>query len=184
MISVFRVRCRLLAAWMLILAVGSVLFAPSALAHDALVSSDPVADSVLADRPTAIRLEFDQDVAAEFASMAVTIGTHDPVTVTPAVQGRTVTADLTGVNLPVADPAGGLEAWRIGYRVISADGHPVAGLMEFSVGDASVSSVVAVDTAPPASGASFPWWAIGLLVVIGIGGFVFFGRRRLQAAAQ
>lgn len=152
-------------ALVLVAAVLAVLtFAGPASAHDALISSDPAADTVLAKPPTKVTLVFDQQVQNLYAEMAITIGLHTPVAFTPTVSGRDVTADLAAQDLNIPSD-GAMVAWRIGYRVISADGHPVTGLVNFTVGTAAAG---APSTATPPSAVALagssggaPWVLIG-----------------------
>lgn len=101
-------------------------------AHDALISTTPVAGSTNPTAPGTISLTFSQGLQAEFSTMALTIGEHDAVELATVVSGST----LSG-TVPAA-PAGGLTPqlvrWKVGYRVVSSDGHPVSGLVEFLVG--------------------------------------------------
>ena len=169
-------------ALVLVAALLAVLtFAGPASAHDALISSDPVADTVLAKAPSTVTLVFDQDVQNMYAEMAVTIGSHTPVAFTPTVSGRDVTADLTAQDLSIPTD-GGLVAWRIGYRVISADGHPVTGLVNFSVGTAGSPSptLSAGATSPAGPGSGAPWLLIGgaAVAVLVVAAVVLLLRRR------
>jgi hypothetical protein len=78
-------------------------------------------------------------------------------------------------------------AWKIGYRVVSADGHPVSGLVTVSVGDgpapsttesAAAGSVQAGSVqagsdqagSVQAGGLGGWWWVVGLAVVIAAAG--------------
>lgn len=127
-------RWRVLALLLPVVAALSVLVAPAARAHSSLISSSPAAESVLAAPPTRIDLVFNEQIRDFQPRIAITVGDHDPVEVTPVVDGATVSADLTGMQWPAAAEAGSV-AWKVGYRVVSADGHPVSGLVPFSVGD-------------------------------------------------
>jgi hypothetical protein len=73
-------------------------------------------------------------------------------------------------------------AWKIGYRVVSADGHPVSGLVTFSVGDGPAPSTTESAAAGSvqagsdqagsvqAGGLGSWWWVVGLAVVIAAAG--------------
>ncbi len=124
---------------MLLAVVGALISsALPASAHNVLISSNPAAGSVLAHAPNSITLVFDQDVENVYAEMAVTIGSQPPVDFTPQIDGPDVTADLAAQHLtvPAASQASGQTPWKIGYRIVSADGHPVSGLVDFAVGTA------------------------------------------------
>jgi methionine-rich copper-binding protein CopC len=114
---------------------------PAAFAHNALVSSNPAAGSVVPQAPTSIELVFDQDVKDFQPRIAITITGHDPVEIIPSINGPTVTADLTSVDLPGSEVADEPVSWRVGYRIVSADGHPVTGLLDFSVGSGAAPTV-------------------------------------------
>ena len=116
-----------------------ILFAGPVSAHNVLISSDPAADSVLAKPPGEITLVFDQEVETLYAEMAITVGSEQPVAFAPIVDGRSMTADVTVLHLPPSTSAG-LIPWKIGYRIVSADGHPVTGLVNFQVGTATARS--------------------------------------------
>lgn len=114
--------------------IGLVALATPAFAHSSLISSSPAADAMLPSPPTGVELVFNEDIRDFQPKLAITVGDHDPVEIIPTISGTKVTADLAGVDLPSAagpDPV----AWKIGYRVVSADGHPISGLIPFSVGD-------------------------------------------------
>lgn len=103
-------------------------FATGASAHAFLVAVTPADGSILAQPPTSVTLRFNE---------AVTPGA---VTLIDA-QGRQrddariiTTGDTIVMMLPPSLPQG---SQIVSYRVISQDGHPVAGSMVFSVGSPS-----------------------------------------------
>lgn len=106
--------------------VTSVVSAAPASAHAALVKITPDANAQLATAPTEVVLEFDEPVSATFATVLVT--TAAGVTVargTPAVLGAKVTQALS------PDLVSG--GYRIAFRVLSDDGHPVSGESSFTL---------------------------------------------------
>jgi len=165
---VIRRRTGFLATVMLTLFATQAMLAPAVLAHNILISSTPAAGSVIAHAPASIELVFDQDVKPFYPQIAVTITGHDPIQITPTVTGPTVTADLTIVDLPPDPPDGAPVAWQVGYRVVSADGHPVTGIINFSVGARPAPTTdngqhlptTATATVQP-DGRSPVWWIIG-----------------------
>lgn len=178
------------------LAALSVLAAPAAWAHSSLISSTPAADSVLAAPPTRIELVFNEEIRDFQPKIAITVGEHDPVEMTPVIDGTTVSADLTGMQWPAAAGSGSV-AWKVGYRVVSADGHPVSGLVPFSVGDGPAPSADPTATggveapataAPDAAAAPVPaadqvpvgWWVAGAAVAVAavLAALVLLRRRR------
>jgi methionine-rich copper-binding protein CopC len=128
-----RWRITLIGVLMLLFTAAFSALAPAASAHNALVSSNPAADSIVPTAPTSIELVFNQDVKDFQSKIAITITGQAPVEIVPTVSGPTVTANLTQVDLPGRDATEPM-AWRIGYRIVSADGHPIAGLLDFTVG--------------------------------------------------
>lgn len=176
-----------------------VLAAPAAWAHSSLISSSPAADSVLATPPARIELVFNEQIRDFQPTIAITVGDQDPIEVTPVVDGATVTADLTGMAWPSDAGTGsgtGSVAWKVGYRVVSADGHPVSGLVPFSVGDgpAPTAGSAVTSTAPaeaadtggsaPASADQGPsagaWVAVAVIAAAAVGaaGLLLLRRRR------
>lgn len=113
----------------------AVLLPGTAAAHSSLENSSPAVGAELVEAPTSIVLVFSEGIRDFAPQIAITVGSQPPVSVTPTVDVDTVVADLSGVEIP-RDPASVL--WKVGYRVVSEDGHPVAGVLEFSVLDAGV----------------------------------------------
>ncbi len=123
------------------------LGAGSAVAHTALASSDPAKGAIEAGAPTSVTLTFSEQINPHFATVAVT-----------SSDGRnwaSGAAQVTGSQLRIAVgpdlPAGA--AYTVGYRVVSADGHPVAGAFEFAVAPAldGAAPAPAVTTSAPAT---------------------------------
>lgn len=100
--------------------------APTASAHDYLVSSTPEQGAQVDSPPTEVALGFNTSVGQQFAQVAVvdTDGTTYQVGA-PVVEGPTVTQQVSGL-------ARGRE-YTISYRVVSSDGHPIGGTVEFAV---------------------------------------------------
>ncbi len=119
-----------------------LLPAGPASAHATLVDSDPTDGAVLAEAPTSATLGFDERVtlAPDAVRLFDDRGTEIPTTA--GARDSVVT-----VALPAADLDEG--TYFLTWRVVSADGHPVAGTLTFSVGRVS-----AVVTPPPAAGAA------------------------------
>ncbi|GHH64893.1 hypothetical protein GCM10017673_08350 [Streptosporangium violaceochromogenes] len=100
--------------------------AAPAQAHNVLIASDPKDGARLATGPQKITLTFDQPVRQGFAQISVTgpDGTRWEEGKT-TVDGRKV-----GVAVRPLGPAGRYVA---GYRILSSDGHPVAGKVTFTL---------------------------------------------------
>lgn len=129
---------------------GITVGATPAFAHDQLSASDPPAGAALESAPEQVSLQFSDNVLTIGAIVLVadTDGTSwadgDPI-----LDGPTVTARLAD-DMPDG-------AYEIRWRVVSADGHPISGVIPFTVGDA-VQPVdepgAAEATGPPAATAA------------------------------
>jgi copper transport protein len=114
-------RLSVFAAALLLVVCGST----SAFAHASLVSTEPRDGSMIAQAPKTVRLRFNEPVTPAVIRVIDSDGT---IRNDAAVHAADETVDIA---LPASLPAG---TQVISYRVISADGHPVAGSMMFSVG--------------------------------------------------
>lgn len=103
--------------------------ATAALAHEELISSTPSAGQELETAPETIMLTFSAEVMTMGAAIIVVDadGT-DWVLDEPVVDYSEVTAVLDA-----SMPDGGYEAR---WRVVSSDGHPISGIIPFTVGEA------------------------------------------------
>ncbi|RMI04883.1 copper resistance CopC family protein [Cellulomonas triticagri] len=119
--------------------------ATAAAAHDELIGSAPAADAALDVAPDHVRLDYNADVLTFGAAVVVADrsgGTWQ--TGEPVMDGPSVTVPL--------DPAMPDGAYEVRWRVVSSDGHPITGLVPFTVGDV----VPAPDPTTPASGSAAP----------------------------
>ena len=169
---------RRIAAGLAVAAIVTLTFAAPASAHDQLVSSSPGADERLASPPESITMTFSGDllVLDESLTGAVVLvvdasGT-DWVAGDVTVAGRTVTAPLA----PGMPDAG----YQVRWQVVSEDGHPIAGAIPFTVGDAApMETATAGDTAEtPAASAeqtdqNADSGALMRTLLIGAGGAAF-----------
>ncbi len=104
---------------------ASVLIAGQAAAHASLVSSDPEDGAVLAEAPYEVVLEFDESVQPEFTQVAVLDAEESHYEDgKPEVDGSIITQ-------PVAAMSAG--DYQISYRAGSSDGHPITGVIAFTV---------------------------------------------------
>lgn len=94
-------------------------------AHAALVGSDPADGSTQASAPTTVTLTFNEPIGNP-AYLAVTAPDGTKVSVTDI---RAVDQEVTATVADV-DQKGRYSA---AYRVVSADGHPVAGTLTYDV---------------------------------------------------
>ena len=98
-----------------------------ATAHSELRSSDPAAGAVVQRLPAQVGLEFNQVIAARFASVTAAVGGGPARSLSVRVDGTRVVATLID-----GSPASRFGV-VIGYRVVSADGHPITGTISFTV---------------------------------------------------
>ena len=96
-----------------------------AFAHASLVATEPRDGSMVAQAPKTVRLRFNEPVTPAVIRVIDSDGTTRNDAAVHAVD------ETIEITLPTGLPAG---TQVISYRVISADGHPVAGSMMFSVG--------------------------------------------------
>ncbi|TCP54087.1 hypothetical protein EV191_103128 [Tamaricihabitans halophyticus] len=98
-----------------------------ALAHNQLIESDPADGATVQSSPAEVTLTFDQPVQpGDFNQIAVTGPDGDSwVDGTATVDSNKVSARVLSLG-----PAG---EYTIGYRILSADGHPVEGQTRFEL---------------------------------------------------
>jgi copper transport protein len=149
--------------------------ATSASAHAGLISITPANGSVLTVQPAAVELRFNEPVTAGAVTLIDAQGrTRDDARVNAA-------RETISIALPAGLPQG---SQVVSYRVISGDGHPVAGSIVFSIGAPSATAVP-TSTDPVRDG--LIWLArIGLYLGLfsGIGGAFFLRWIAPVASAQ
>ncbi|GIF00565.1 copper resistance CopC/CopD family protein [Paractinoplanes rishiriensis] len=116
----------------LLIGLFCVLLGPAApaSAHAALVASDPGNGTIVPDAPNRVTLTFSESVQLLAGKIQVLAPDGSR-----ADQGEP-TASGGSVTIPLR-AGGGQGTYLVSYRVISADSHPVAGSLTFSVGAAS-----------------------------------------------
>jgi methionine-rich copper-binding protein CopC len=150
--------------------------ATPALAHNVLISTDPPNGASMATGPAKVSLTFDQYVQnANVNQVAVT----GPGGQTQWSQGPVQVSDNI-VSTPLL-PLGPAGEYTIGYRVLSADGHPVTGEVKFTLTRAGTGTPASAGPANPASSGAgsstandsggVPIWAwiAGAVVLLGVG---------------
>jgi copper resistance protein C len=149
--------------------------APAA-AHNALISSDPKDKTSLEAGPPSVTLTFDQDVQGGEGINTISVvdanGGHYEVAGDPTIKDNAVSTKVGAL--------GKAGQYKIGYRILSADGHPVSGELTFTLtkdGTGTPRQVTA-NTAPD-SGSSdgLPIWVWIVGAVVLLGGGVFFALR-------
>ena len=129
-------------------AAAAMVGAGAAQAHNTLVSTDPVDGSSVAAAPARVTLTFNEPARSLGTEVVVTAPDGTTVsTAEPVVDGATVSQDLAG-----SLPAG---AYAVTWRVTSADGHPLEGVLSFTtIGATTVGgdpAAAALPTPIPAS---------------------------------
>ncbi|MCC8958301.1 CopD family protein [Bradyrhizobium sp. Pear77] len=140
----------------------ALCLATSAHAHAVLIAAEPADGSVVTEAPKTVVLRFNEAVAPTAVSLLDAAGKPRDVAIRAVDQSVMVT-------LPADLPQG---TQVVSYRVVSQDGHPVAGSLLFSIG------VVTGSAAPAGDGVlhALIWLArLGLYLGLfaGVGG-VFF----------
>jgi len=141
-----------------LLAIGTfvVVLAAPADAHASLVASSPEQGQRLHRAPDKVSFTFDQNIR-DPAYVAVTgpdgtsLTSGDPQLLGPVVSQQLRSTTSTGT-------------YTIAYRVISADGHPVAGQVTFAVGTVSTAATTSSRPAQATRG-----FSTGVLVELGVG---------------
>jgi hypothetical protein len=164
--------------------------ATPALAHDVLIGSDPANGASVSAGPSQVRLNFNAPVqfGANYLTVIGPDGAHWEKSENATVVGNSVSTSVAPLG-----PAG---EYKVGYRIISADGHPVSGEITFTLtkagtgtppaqqasagtGGSSAASTSAVGSSGAAGGGVPIWiWVLGAFVLL-VGG-LFLG---LRAAA-
>lgn len=103
-------------------------FATPAAAHNSLIGSDPKDGALLESGPARIELKFDQPVQAgtQLNSITVIGPNDDRWQAGPA----TVASNVVSTSVSPLGPTG---EYKVRWRILSADGHPVSGELKFSL---------------------------------------------------
>jgi methionine-rich copper-binding protein CopC len=179
----------------IVLAISGVLPAHVAFAHAELESSNPEANSVIGAAPAVVALTFGEKllvIAGEDAA--------NQIDVVNSANERVDNADyqVTGEVLTVSlQPNLADDNYKITYRVVSTDGHPIEGVIEFEVSAAARSAEatpMVISEAPeatlyeePAEEQPANGLVIGLSVAVGailVAAAMFFVFRRFSAAKK
>ena len=139
------------------------LFAPlagaaPAAAHAALTGSTPAEGAILAQPPARLELRFNEPVRVLVLGLVGPHGAPVPLADIAAADGMVSAA-------PAAGLAQGTHI--LSYRIASADGHPVAGTLVFSIGQADAPSPGA---APGGLGVKSLLWSARLALMLGLAG--------------
>ena len=154
---------------------GLFLAAPAAQAHDELISSDPSDGQALEATPDAITLSFSADITPVGNAVRVTDSSGETVS--------TGDVEVNGTDaVQRIDSDASDETYRVVWRVVSSDGHPIEGSYSFSVGTggtggAELNSSATPSATPSLSGSAddaaqdqdasgVPTWVVVLIGVV------------------
>lgn len=100
----------------------------NASAHAYIVNSSPSENESLDDSPTKATIEYNEKIQSGFAVLNVTNSAGEKVDEgNVTVEGKTISVDLKA-NLKN-------DVYTMEWRVVSADGHSITGLVPFSIGE-------------------------------------------------
>lgn len=121
-----------------------VLPASPASAHAELLRSTPEDGATLKAAPASVTLIFGEEILADGLGMVATAADGSKVALgKPAVSGTKVVAAW-----PPDAPGG---SYKVAWRVVSADGHPISGVLSFSYAGAASPSASPTPTSSPTS---------------------------------
>ena len=119
------------AAWVtLIILISSLGFLSNASAHAELQLSNPVAGSELSEGPSKITLTWSEEITTDKSQIRIidSLGeVQDSEMSLENSNGRTIATLTVDEKLPNG-------SWSVTWKVVSADGHLIGGLVPFSVG--------------------------------------------------
>ncbi len=141
-------------------------------AHAGLLGSEPAASSVLAESPTEIVLRFDESLEAVFESIRILDPTGALVVAADA-QRDEVDHSIVRGKIPVLKDG----TYVVEWRVTSADGKPVSGAFQFSVGTNQDDVTDIVDDFLDASHAESSGSTLSILLrwIVFVGSIVLIG---------
>lgn len=151
--------------------VALLVTAPAASAHNVLISTDPGKGASLETGPSKITLTFDAPVQGGDINQVSVLGPDKSQWAEGAVQ---IQSNVLTAPVRPLGPAG---TYTVGYRILSADGHPVEGQYTFTLtkaGNGTPATAGAATGANASSGSGsggIPvWvWVVGAVVLLGVG---------------
>ncbi|WP_209721147.1 copper resistance protein CopC [Marmoricola sp. OAE513] len=150
--------------------IGAVLTAGPASAHATLIGTDPTEGQVLASAPPSVTFSFDEPVRSSDGGVRLFDAAGKELDADASTTDTKLKVELPGA---LADGT-----YVVAWRVVSSDGHPIAGALTFSIGAPSekVAATTAVPQASPTSVRAALGTAQGLtyLGIFGAGGLVVF----------
>lgn len=110
----------------------AVAVSQPAAAHTDLVEAAPANGAKLRSVPDVIALSFSEEMSADLSG--ITLSTDGQRAVSLDVRlGQTPTELIADVPDSATSDSGDAPKWRVAYRVVSRDGHPVTGEVSFEV---------------------------------------------------
>lgn len=167
----------------------SALVAAPAAAHDELAAVSPEPGAVLETAPEAVELSFTGEILEMGHEVLVTDSEGQSVGQGP------LELEGTRVVQPLEATGAEDETYRVVWRVVSSDGHPIEGTFTYEVGEGSATEPTAPSASAPAEdpdvqaeqaasrGAfgNVPFWlvaAVGAVVALAVLGAVGMAARR------
>jgi copper transport protein len=165
-------------------------------AHATLVSSDPANGSRIPRMPARVRLVFSEPIEPGLAKVSLVTATGRSTSLSAAGDPHDVHAIVADVGNVGTEPSIASGAFRVVWRVVSADGHPVGGSVVFFVGAAADTS--SMRSSPPAEPETLetPVWGpsiagaplvpallrgLGVGSVLALAGLLFFAATQANA---
>ncbi|MCW2497116.1 copper resistance protein CopC [Jatrophihabitans sp.] len=147
-----RLRGRRLGALLLML--GALLGAGFALAgaasaHATVVSSDPLDGTRLKSAPASVSITYDESVGLGSLGYLHVVNGQGKRVESGAAYHPKGNGAIVAVNLPSSLPDG---TYTESYRVISADSHPIAGVVRFVIGNGPLTAAVSDGTTRTSDG--------------------------------
>lgn len=161
-----------------------LVVAPVAAAHDVVVGGSPADGDIVQEFPRTLTLDFSGEVQEGFNTFALSRSDTGEVLFTgePTVDGRAVSIDLP------ADFSAEPGDYRIGFQIVSSDGHATKGMTSFtyapdkaeegqtapaqepsSKADADTTDTTAdEDQATSGPNTTLIWVAAGVLLIAGV----------------
>lgn len=172
----------------LVMMTSSVMLAGGlALAHSQLLSSNPADGATLVEPPASIVLTFNEALIPDVDSVSI----NDVMGHVVSSQSIEPDGAVLSVPWPAGFPAG---IYQVAYRVVSGDGHPVVGAINFTIagtnGAASstvptpaamstVEGVPVIESATEGEPSNLGLWAAGLtLIAAALAAGLWWRRRR------
>lgn len=175
-------------ASLFLLSASLIAGAVPASAHADLVSTDPVDGAVLESAPESLTLTFNSTILSGMAELAVTNSAEKLVDGILVESAQTTVTALWPVSLPG-------DTYKVAYRIVSEDGHPITGTFSFSypglqttstTGSGSESVLTAAtaepevsstQTSPSESGSVLPWVIGFIAVALATAGYFIWRKR-------